>query len=158
MRKIKRKKRIYSKDPKYNSSLITYFINHIMVNGKKYTASKILYKSLGLIKNNLKSKNISELNVLKIAVKNSSPEIEIKTRKIGGATYNIPIKINSRRSKYLAIKWLILNSKNRSENTMYEKLANEILNAYNGIGNTIKKKNHINSIAKSNKAFSHFKF
>ncbi|WGH24830.1 MAG: 30S ribosomal protein S7 [Candidatus Shikimatogenerans bostrichidophilus] len=158
MRKIKKRKIIYNKDQKYNSRLISYFINNIMTQGKKNTACKIIYKSLNLIKKYFKDKKIPELNVVKVAIKNSSPELEIKTRKIGGATYNIPIRINKKRKKYLAIKWLIINARNRSENTMYEKLANEIVNAYNGIGNTIKKKNQIHNIAKSNKAFSHFKF
>ncbi|MDH3004683.1 MAG: 30S ribosomal protein S7 [Candidatus Shikimatogenerans sp. JK-2022] len=160
MRKIKKRKKKYIRDIKYNSKLVSYFINNLMKQGKKNIAYKILYKALSIIELKFKNTkgNSNPLKILKIAIKNSSPEVEIKTRKIGGATYNIPIKINNNRKNYLSIKWLITNSKNRNEKTMSEKLANEIINTYNGIGATIKKKNEIYKIAESNKVFSYFKF
>ncbi|MDH3005144.1 MAG: 30S ribosomal protein S7 [Candidatus Shikimatogenerans sp. JK-2022] len=159
MRKTKKNKNIYRPDIKYNSKLVTYFINHIMVKGKKNIACKIFYKTLKIISIKFKKKNIKPLNILKVAIKNASPEVEIKTRKLGGSTYSIPVKIYEKKKIYLSIKWLILNARNRNnEKTMSEKLANEIISTYNGIGNTIKKKNEIHKMAESNKAFSHFKF
>ncbi|MDH3004204.1 MAG: 30S ribosomal protein S7 [Candidatus Shikimatogenerans sp. JK-2022] len=155
MRKIKKKKKKYLPDIKYNSKLITYIVNCIMRNGKKNIAYKIIYNTLNYIEKKIKN---NSLKILKKAIFNASPELEIKHRKIGGATYNIPIKINKNRKRYLSIKWLILNAKNRNEKKMYIKLANEIINTYNGIGNTIKKKNETHRMAESNKAFSHFKF
>ncbi|WGH25384.1 MAG: 30S ribosomal protein S7 [Candidatus Shikimatogenerans bostrichidophilus] len=158
MRKIKKNNKQYIPDVKYNSRLVTYFINHIMKKGKKNIAYKIFYKTLDIINDKFKLKNIKPLNILKIAIKNASPEVKIKTRKIGGSTYSIPVKINENQKKYLSIKWLIVNAKNRKEKNMSEKLANEIISTYNGISNTIKNKHEIHKRAESNKAFSHFKF
>ncbi|WGH26641.1 MAG: 30S ribosomal protein S7 [Candidatus Shikimatogenerans bostrichidophilus] len=152
-------KNIYT-DYKYNDKIIDIFINYLMKNGKKYLAYKIFYKTLKVIENKYKKKKkkILPLNIFKKSLKNISPKIEIKNRKIGGTTYNIPIKIGEKKKQYLAIKWLIFFSKKRKEYGMFNKLANEIISAYNGIGNSIKKKNEIHKIAESNKAFSHFKF
>lgn len=158
MRKIKRNKKKYKRDIKYKSKLVTYFINNIMRNGKKNIANKIFYKTLNYIEKQFKNKNLNPLQILKIAINNGSPEVEIKTRKIGGATYNMPIRINNKRKIYLSIKWLILNSKKKKNESMFKRLAKEIILTYNGIGETIKKKNQIHKIAESNKAFSHFKF
>ncbi|WGH27649.1 MAG: 30S ribosomal protein S7 [Candidatus Shikimatogenerans bostrichidophilus] len=145
-------------DFKYNDKLVINFINNLMKNGKKYLAYKIFNKTLKEIEKKNIKKNILPLNIFKKALKNIYPKVEIKNRKIGGTTYNIPIKINEKKKEYLAIKWLIFFSKKRKENCIYKKLANEIISAYNGIGNTIKKKNEIHKIAESNKAFSYLKF
>ncbi|MDH3004421.1 MAG: 30S ribosomal protein S7 [Candidatus Shikimatogenerans sp. JK-2022] len=158
MRKIKNKKKKLLPDLKYNSKLITYFINNIMKKGKKNIAYKIYYKVLNYINNKFKYKNLNFLKIFKYAIKNASPEVEIKRRKIGGSTYNIPIRISNKRKIFLSIKWLILNSKKRSEKKMYIKLANEIISTYKGYGNTIKKKNELQKLADSNKAFINFRY
>ncbi|WOX79410.1 30S ribosomal protein S7 [Candidatus Shikimatogenerans bostrichidophilus] len=151
MRKIKFKKRTYKKDYKYNSKLVTYFVNNLMKNGKKNLAYKIFYNALNIIEN--KMNDINPLIIFKKSLKNIAPKILIKKKKIGGSTYNIPIEINKRKKIYLSIKWLIIYAKKRKEKTMYEKLANEIIAAYNGIGDAIKKRNNIYKLAESNKAF-----
>lgn len=158
MRKKKIKKKIYNPDIKYNSKLVTYFINHIMKNGKKYLAYKIFYTTLNIIKKKFENKKKLPLEILKESIKNISPDVEVKSKKIGGTTYNIPVHVNEKKKKYLSIKWLIYFSKKRKGKNMSEKLANEIISAYRGIGETIKKKNELHKIAESNKAFSHFKF
>ncbi|WOX79142.1 30S ribosomal protein S7 [Candidatus Shikimatogenerans bostrichidophilus] len=151
MRKIKFKKRIYKKDYKYNSKLVTYFVNNLMRDGKKNLAYKIFYNALNIINN--KIKDINPLIIFKKSLKNIAPKKIIKNKKIGGTNYNIPIEINKRKKIYLSIKWLILYAKKRKEKTMSDKLANEIIAAYNGIGEAIKKRNNIYKLAESNKAF-----
>ncbi|MDH3003703.1 MAG: 30S ribosomal protein S7 [Candidatus Shikimatogenerans sp. JK-2022] len=159
MRKIKLKKtKKYIKDFKYKSKLVSYFVNILMRNGKKNLAFRIFYKTLNIIKKKNKKKNIKSIKILKKALKNISPKIIIKNKKIGGTTYNIPIKINKNKQKYLSIKWLILFSKKKKGNNMSIKLAKEILLAYKGLGESIKKKNEIYKIAEANKAFTYFKF
>ncbi|MDH3004939.1 MAG: 30S ribosomal protein S7 [Candidatus Shikimatogenerans sp. JK-2022] len=154
MRKIKIKKNIT--DIKYKSKIVTYFINHIMKRGKKNLAIKIFYNTLNFIKEKFNKKY--PLEILKKAIEKGSPELEIKKIKIGGSIYNIPTKIKKKKSKFLCVKWLIKNAKLRKDKNMSIKLANEIINTYNGIGETIKKKNEIKKVAEANKAFSYLKF
>ncbi|WOX79273.1 30S ribosomal protein S7 [Candidatus Shikimatogenerans bostrichidophilus] len=151
MRKRKFKKKIYKKDYKYKSKLVTYFVNNLMKNGKKNLAYKIFYNALNIINN--KINDINPLIIFKKSLKNIAPKKLIKNKKIGGSNYNIPIEINKKKQIYISIKWLILYAKKRKEKTMSNKLANEIIAAYNGLGDAIKKRNNIYKIAESNKAF-----
>ncbi|MDH3004817.1 MAG: 30S ribosomal protein S7 [Candidatus Shikimatogenerans sp. JK-2022] len=156
MRKIKKNIKIYLPDIKYKSKIITYMSNLIMRKGKKLLALKILDKALKIIKIKFTKVNIKPLKILKIAIKNASPEMEIKNRKIGGSSYNIPIRLNEKKKMFLAIRSLIINSKKRKNKSMAEKLANEIISTYKGIGETIKKKQEINKVAESNKVFTYY--
>ncbi|WGH28131.1 MAG: 30S ribosomal protein S7 [Candidatus Shikimatogenerans bostrichidophilus] len=162
MRKIKnKKKKKYFKDYKFKSKLVTYFINILMKNGKKNLSLRIFYNSLKIVKKKITEQNkkkISTIKILKKSLKNISPQVIIKNKKIGGSNYNIPIQISKKKKIYLAIKWLIFYSKKRKEKTMSKKLAYEIIASFNGLGESIKKKNDIHKIAESNKAFSYFKF
>ncbi|WGH27136.1 MAG: 30S ribosomal protein S7 [Candidatus Shikimatogenerans bostrichidophilus] len=161
MRKIKLKKtKKYNIEYKYKDKIITYFINILMKNGKKNLAYKIIYKTLKIIeKKKIKKNNIEVLpiDILKESLNNISPQVIIKNKKIGGSKYNIPIKINDKKKLFLSIKWLIFFSKKRKEKNIYNKIANEIILSYNGLGECIKKKNEIHKIAESNKSYSHFK-
>lgn len=157
MRKKKSKKKLYFPDPKFNDSLVTRFINHLMKNGKKTVAYKIFYEAMKKIDEKKEDKNKSCIAIWKEALIKIMPQIEIKSRRIGGSIYHIPIQINYDKKMYLAIKWLIFYSRKRNEKTMGKKLAYEILSAFKGNGESIKKKQEIHKMADSNKAYSHFK-
>jgi small subunit ribosomal protein S7 len=149
-RKIKAKK-ILKPDPIYNSTLITQIINKIMKNGKKTTSENIMYS---ILKNIKETKNQNPMEVIKKSIENITPKVEIKARRIGGATYQIPIEINETRGKNIAIKILIKSARKRTEKNMVSKLQNEIIDSYNNIGNSIKKKEEMHKMAEANKAFT----
>lgn len=155
MRKKKVKKRYIISDPKYNNILAAKFINCLMKKGKKNLAHKIFYNSIEIVSNKTNEKGIE---VWKKALNNIMPHIEVKKKKIGGATFQVPIEVRPERKISLGIKWLIYYSKLRSENTMKEKLANEIISASKGSGSAVKRKTDMHKTAESNKAFSHFRF
>ena len=142
-------------DPKYNSKLVTKFINVMMFKGKKGVSETIFYKSMDIIKDKVQK---DPVEVFVQALENIKPAVEVKSRRVGGATYQVPVEIRAERRQALAIRWIIINSRNRSEKTMFQKLAGELMDAYNNTGVSFKKKEDTHKMAEANKAFSHYKF
>lgn len=155
MRKAKPKKRYLLPDPKFQDTLVTKFVNYLMEEGKKSTAYNIFYDAIALVE---KKTNESGLEVWKRAMNNVMPSVEVKSRRVGGATFQVPIEIRPERKINLSIKWLIDYSRMRGEKTMMDKLAGEIIAASKGEGAAIKKKDDTHRMAEANKAFSHFRF
>jgi small subunit ribosomal protein S7 len=142
-------------DPVYNSTLAMKFINSMMWDGKKNTAQRIFYSSLALLGERAQD---DALKVFKKAVENCKPLLEVKTRRVGGANYQVPIEVPQNRRTSLAIRWLLLNARNRAEKGMVEKLANELNDAANLRGGAIKKKDDVHRMAEANKAFAHYRW
>jgi small subunit ribosomal protein S7 len=160
MRKAKPKKRYVLPDPKFKDTLVTKFVNSLMFDGKKSIAYAIFYDALELVETRLK-KDDSQVNgveVWKKALNNVMPYVEVKSRRVGGATFQVPTEVRPERKTALGIKWLILYARRRNEKTMKEKLAGEILAAARGEGAAVKKKDDTHRMAEANKAFSHFRF
>ncbi|HEY9004497.1 30S ribosomal protein S7 [Ohtaekwangia sp.] len=155
MRKTKPKKRYLLPDPKFNDTLVTKFVNYLMEQGKKSVAYGIFYDAVALVE---KKTNESGLEVWKRAMNNLMPAVEVKSRRVGGATFQVPVEIRPERKINLSIKWLIDYSRLRGEKTMMDKLAAEIIAASKGEGAAIKKKDDTHRMAEANKAFSHFRF
>jgi small subunit ribosomal protein S7 len=155
MRKKRSTKRIASPDPKYQDILVSRFINSLLKKGKKHTARGILYGAFDLIEEKTKNK---PLDVFKKAVNNASPMIEVRARRVGGATYQVPTEVRPERRTALAIRWLISYAKERSDTSMAQKLASELMAAATGEGGAIKKKDDVHRMAEANKAFAHFKW
>jgi small subunit ribosomal protein S7 len=155
MRKSKPKKRYLLPDPKFNDTLVTKFVNYLMEQGKKSTAYGIFYDAVAVVE---KKTNESGLEVWKRAMNNLMPSVEVKSRRVGGATFQVPVEIRPERRINLSIKWLIDYSRLRGEKTMMDKLAAEIIAASKGEGAAIKKKDDTHRMAEANKAFSHFRF
>ena len=149
------KKRFPQVDPVYNSYLVSLFISRILKSGKKNLAQKIIIESFEIIKNRT---NKEPLEIFEKAVKNTSPRIEVKARRVGGSTYQIPIEVNGFRATNLSLRWLIKYASERNGRTMSINLANEIIDASNEVGNTIKKKQETHKIAEANKAFAQFRY
>ena len=143
-------------DPKFHSEIISKFINSIMYDGKRSTAEKILYDALDKIKS--KNKNEDPLKVLNTAISNVKPNLECRSRRVGGATYQVPVEVKSNRSQALALRWILDASRKRKNKTMAEKLSFELLDAYQKKGSAIKKKEDTHKMAESNKAFAHFRW
>jgi small subunit ribosomal protein S7 len=156
MRKKQASKRIAISDPKYGDVLVNRFINNIMKSGKKHLAQTLLYDALDLVGERVKNQN--PLEVFKKAVNNVSPVIEIRARRVGGATYQVPTEVRPERRTALAIRWLISYANERSDKSMSQKLAAELIAAANGEGNAVKKKEDTHRMAEANKAFAHFKW
>jgi small subunit ribosomal protein S7 len=142
-------------DPKFNDITITKFINGIMESGKKSVAEKIFYGALELIESKANEEGIK---VFKKAMSNVKPSVEVKSRRIGGATYQVPIEVRPNRRQSLAIKWIRDNAKDRSGKSMLDKLAEELIDAANNRGGSIKKKEDVYKMAEANKAFAHLKW
>ena len=155
MRKSKPKKRYLLPDPKFNDTLVTKFVNYMMEQGKKSVAYNIFYDAIGIVE---KKAGEPGLEVWKRAMNNLMPSVEVKSRRVGGATFQVPIEIRPERKVNLSIKWLIDYSRARGEKTMMDKLAAEIIAASKGEGAAIKKKDDTHRMAEANKAFSHFRF
>lgn len=155
MRKSKPKKRYLLPDPKFNDTLVTKFVNYLMEQGKKSTAYGIFYDAIEVVE---KKTNESGLEVWKRAMANLTPSVEVKSRRVGGATFQVPVEIRPERKINLSIKWLIDYSRLRGEKTMMDRLAAEIIAASKGEGAAIKKKDDTHRMAEANKAFSHFRF
>lgn len=155
MRKSKPKKRYLLPDPKFNDTLVTKFVNYLMEQGKKSVAYSIFYDAVALVE---KKTNESGLEVWKRAMNNLMPSVEVKSRRVGGATFQVPVEIRPDRRVNLSIKWMIDYSRLRGEKTMMDKLAAEIIAASKGEGAAIKKKDDTHRMAEANKAFSHFRF
>ncbi len=142
-------------DPVYNSELVSRFINRLMVDGKKSLAQKIFYGAMDIIKDKTGD---HPLEIFEKAVKNAMPVLEVRPRRVGGATYQVPMEVRSARRVTLAIRWLTQNAQNRAERTMKERLAAELMEAANGTGATIKKKEDTHRMAEANKAFAHYRW
>jgi len=156
MRKSRPKKRIILPDPKFNDILVTKFVNNLMLQGKKSIAYKIFYDAMDIVKDKMKDEN--ELEVWKKGLANVTPAVEVRSRRIGGATFQIPSEIRPARKESIGMKNLIGFSRKRHEKSMALKLANEIMAAYREEGAAYKKKEDTHRMAEANKAFSHFRF
>ena len=154
-RKRKAPKKIPVLDPKYKSVIIPKLINSIMYDGKKATAEKIVYDAIDKIKSKSKDEPITVFND---AINNVRPTVEVRSRRVGGATYQVPVEVKAKRSQALALRWLIDASRKRKDKTMSDKLFNEIFDAYNNRGSSIKKKEDTHKMAESNKAFAHYRW
>jgi small subunit ribosomal protein S7 len=139
----------------YGTKVITKFINSLMLDGKKTVAEKIVYRTFDIIKEKTKQ---DPLEVFNEAIKNVKPNLEVKSRRVGGATYQVPVEVRSERAQALAIRWLIESSKKRGDKTMQERLSKEFLDASTNKGNAIKKKEDTHKMAEANKAFAHFRW
>jgi len=142
-------------DPKYNSKLVSKFINIMMADGKKSTSERTCYGAFEIIKE--KSGN-DPLKVFKTAIENVKPVLEVKPRRVGGATYQVPVEIRQTRRMALAFRWIITYSRGRTEKTMRERLAGELMDAFNNTGTSIKKKEDTHRMAEANKAFAHYRW
>jgi len=154
-RKRKAPKKIPIVDPKYKSVIIPKLINSIMYDGKKITAEKIVYDAIEKIKTKSKDEPITVFND---AINNVRPTVEVRSRRVGGATYQVPVEVKSKRSQALALRWIIDASRKRKDKKMADKLFNEIYDAYQNKGSAIKKKEDTHKMAESNKAFAHFRW
>jgi len=148
-------KRPIQPDPKYNSELVSRFINRILRSGKKSLAQRIMYDAMEMIEERT-GKN--PLEVVEQAVKNATPMMEVRSRRVGGANYQIPIEIRPDRRLSLALRWLVQSARQGSGHTMAERLARELLDAYNNTGTTIKKKEDTHRMAEANKAYAHYRW
>ena len=155
MRRRRPEKRKILKDPIYKDLTVAKFVNYIMKDGKKSIAEKIFYSSLDIIKGQLKTDD--PLEVFKKALNNVSPILEVKSKRIGGATYQVPMEVSSYRRTALAMRWILIYSKARKGNTMSSKLAAELIAASNKEGSSIKKREDTHKMAEANKAFAHFR-
>ncbi|WP_129716288.1 30S ribosomal protein S7 [Pedobacter sp. SYP-B3415] len=155
MRKSKPKKRIILPDPKFNDVQVTRFVNNMMFDGKKSIAYSIFYDAVDLVE---KKANENGLEVWKRALSNVMPAVEVKSRRVGGANFQVPTEVRPERKTALGMKWLISFARRRGEKTMKEKLAGEIVAAAKGEGAAVKKKEDTHKMAEANKAFSHFRF
>ena len=158
MRKKQSKKRPMLPDPKFNDQLVTRFVNNLMLHGKKSTAYNLFYDAIGIVEKRKQNEEKTAIEVWKDALSNVMPHVEVRSRRIGGATFQIPMQIRPDRKVSLAIKWLIGFARKRNEKSMPEKLANEILSAFKEEGSAVKKKVDTHKMAEANKAFSHFRF
>ena len=154
-RKRKAPKKIPVMDHKFKSVIIPKLINSIMLDGKKTTAEKIVYDALDKLKDKGKEEPI---NIFNEAINNLRPTLEVRSRRVGGATYQVPVEVKPKRSQALAIRWLIAASRKRKNKKMSDKIFNEIFDAYQNKGSAIKKKEDTHKMAESNKAFAHFRW
>ena len=155
MRKAKPKKRYILPDPKVNDTLVTKFVNCLMYDGKKSIAYNIFYDAVAKVESKVGENG---LEVWKKALNNIAPTVEVKSRRVGGATFQVPMEVRPERKMALGIKWMILYSRKRGEKTMMDRLAGEIIAAAKGEGAAVKKKDDTHRMAEANKAFSHFRF
>jgi len=160
MRKTKPKKRFLRPDPKFNDTQVTKFVNNLMYDGKKSIAYKIFYDAMELIEEKLKKsgEETSGLEIWKKALNNVMPSVEVRSRRVGGATFQVPTEVRPDRKQALGMKWMIKYARSRGDKTMTERLANEIMAASRGEGAAVKKKDDTHRMAEANKAFSHFRF
>ncbi|MBK9316015.1 MAG: 30S ribosomal protein S7 [Acidobacteria bacterium] len=142
-------------DPVYNSPLVAKFINTLMWGGKKAVAEGILYKAL----NNIKDRSQEDpLKVFKKAIENLQPKVEVKSKRVGGANYQVPVEVSASRRTALAMRWLVTYARGRGEKTMVDRLAGEIMDAASGKGNSVKKREDVHRMAEANKAFAHYRW
>ena len=158
MRKRATKKRVLLPDPKFNDQLVTRFVNNLMWAGKKSVAFKVFYDALDIIEERKGEEEKSALEIWKDGLSNVMPHVEVRSRRVGGATFQIPMQIRPDRKVSMAIKWMILYTRKRNEKTMAQRLAAEILAAAKEEGAAVKKRTDTHKMAEANKAFSHFRF
>ncbi len=142
-------------DPKFGSKLVTKFVNCMMLQGKKGVSESIFYKAMDILAEKTQKEPVE---VFQTSLENVKPQVEVKSRRVGGATYQVPVEIRPERRQALAIRWIINYSRARGEKTMYQRLAGELMDAYNNTGSTIKKKEDTHKMAEANKAFAHYKW
>jgi small subunit ribosomal protein S7 len=142
-------------DPVYRSLLVTQLVNKVLLHGKRSVAEKIVYDALTMIETKTGSEPVA---TLKRAMDNVKPPLEVRSRRVGGATYQVPVEVRPRRANTLAIRWVVNFSRSRREKTMAERLANELMDAANGLGASIKRRDDLQKMAESNKAFAHYRW
>ncbi|MDD3458444.1 MAG: 30S ribosomal protein S7 [Weeksellaceae bacterium] len=157
MRKTKAKKRVLLPDPRFNDQLVTRFVNNMMYDGKKSVAFSIFYKAMDIVEERKENTEKSALEIWKDALTNVMPHVEVRSRRVGGATFQIPMEIRPDRKISTAMKWLILYARKRNEKSMAQRLASEIIAAAKEEGAAVKKRQDTHKMAEANKAFSHFK-
>ena len=148
-------RRVVPADPRYDSQTVSKFVNNLMSQGKKSTAERIFYSAMDVIEQRTGQPGV---NVFKQALANAKPVVEVKSRRVGGATYQVPVEVRPERRTALAMRWLLQYSRARGEKTMSDRLANELISASKGEGNTIKKKEDTHRMAEANKAFAHYRW
>ncbi len=158
MRKRKAKKRPLIPDPKFNDKLVSRFVNMLMLDGKKSISLKIFYNALDIVESKKQDSDKSSLEIWKEGLSNVMPQVEVRSRRVGGATFQIPMQIRADRKISLGMKWLISFARKRNEKSMAQKLASEILAAQKEEGAAVKKRTDTHKMAEANKAFSHFRF
>ena len=158
MRKARPKKRHLLPDPKFNDVLVTRFVNDLMVDGKKSIAYGIFYDTMDMVEKRMKDSEVAPLDVWKKALENITPNVEVKSRRVGGATFQVPMEIRPERKTAISIKNMILFARKRSGKSMADKLSAEIVAAYNEEGAAYKKKEDTHRMAEANRAFAHFRF
>jgi small subunit ribosomal protein S7 len=152
-RRGKIEKRIPPPDARYNSVVVAQFINKVMQRGKKSVAEKIVYDALDIAAERLKR---PQLEILEVALRNAGPAIEVKPKRVGGATYQVPVEVKSDRRQSLAMRWLLMSARSRTGKPMNERLAAELMDAFNNTGATIKRKEDVQRMAEANRAFAHY--
>ncbi len=155
-RRRRAEKREILPDPIYRDERLTKFVNSVMLDGKKSTAERIVYGALDLLKQ--KAKTDKPLEIFHEAIDKARPDIEVRSRRVGGATYQVPVEVRAGRAQALAFRWLIGNARKRSENTMTERLSQELMDTANGRGSTIKKREDTHKMAEANRAFAHYRW
>ena len=158
MRKAKPKKRVILPDPVFNDQKVSKFVNHLMYDGKKNASYEIFYKSLDVVKEKMANEEKSPLEIWKQALDNITPQVEVKSRRIGGATFKVPTAIRPDRKESISMKNLIAFARKRGGKTMADKLAAEIMDAFNNQGGAYKRKEDMHRMAEANRAFAHFRF
>ncbi|SUE33465.1 30S ribosomal protein S7 [Rikenella microfusus] len=158
MRKAKPKKRILLPDPKFGDVLVTRFVNNLMLDGKKSIAYGIFYDAMDIVGEKMKDTEKAPLEIWKKALENITPQVEVKSRRVGGATFQVPMEVRPERKVSLSIRYLLQFSRKRAGRSMAEKLAAEIIAAYNEEGGAFKRKEEMHRMAEANKAFAHFRF
>ena len=154
-RKKTQPKKVVTPDPVFNSTIIPKLINSIMYDGKKVVAEKIVYEAIEKIKSKTKEEPI---NVFNEAINNIKPTVEVRSRRVGGATYQVPVEVKTKRAQALAIRWLVDASRKRKDKHMSDKIFNELYDAYEKKGSAVKKREDVHKMAESNKAFAHFRW
>ncbi len=158
MRKSKPKKRVILPDPVFNDIKVTKFVNHLMYDGKKNISYEIFYSALKTVKAKLPNEEKSALEIWKTALDNITPQVEVKSRRVGGATFQVPTEIRPDRKESISMKNVILYARRRGGKSMSDKLAAEIVDAYNNQGGAFKRKEDVHRMAEANRAFAHFRF
>ena len=158
MRKAKPKKRVILPDPVYNDQKVSKFVNHLMYDGKKNTSYQIFYHALDVVKAKMSNEEKSALEIWKSALDNITPQVEVKSRRIGGATFQVPTEIRPERKESISMKNMIAFARKRSGKSMAEKPAAEIMDAFNSQGGAFKRKEDMHRMAEANRAFAHFRF
>ena len=158
MRKAKPKKRVILPDPVFNDQKVSKFVNHLMYDGKKNTSYEIFYNALDTVKAKMEKEEKSPLEIWKTALDNITPQVEVKSRRIGGATFQVPTEIRAERKESISMKNMISYARKRGGKTMADKLAAEIMDAFNNQGGAYKRKEDMHRMAEANRAFAHFRF